>query len=475
MKYANPLFQTACYTDNDVIVNLLEKRLIDFFGYYDGDSGGLVEVLGTLVEERQPELVFAHLNNIEAAGVQYGFGSSEYVNAIRVVDLEIGALMQAYQNAGILDETLILVISDHGGHADGSFGYADVNDVEVPWIMNGPQVKSGYSLQSYVRGMDIPTTAIHALGFDIPALWQGRPIIEGYTGEPEPSLSPSGSITPTVVVVDISGLIPSAITGDTPNLIALRDNGASTMQARAVMPSTTLTNVASILMGAGPEETGICSGNMGQPCQWQPPPASAALPPISGAGSLFPSIYSVLQASNLPNTSETGAFYNYANITELLDPSQISTIYQNSTSDTAVAQAAANYFKSGIVPNFVFIQFDEVRQSGEKNGYNSSQYLTAVSQADANLGIVLENLQRYWPNHIVIVQSDHGGIHKSDGQTNDECMLVPWIAAGTGIHFALDILEYVSVMDTAAVSAWALGVTAPTEWVSNPVLSIFTE
>jgi len=387
VKYSNPLLQTAFYTDNDIMVNLLERRLIDYFGYYEADSGGLVRVVSSLVQEKQPELVFAHINNIEAAGIANGFGSPEYIQAIQAVDAEIGILLQGYENAGILDQTLVLVISDHGGHPDGSFGYADIVDVEVPWIMNGPQVQSGYSLQSYVRGMDIPATALYALGIDAPALWQGRPIVEGWSGKEVSQLVPPSSITSSVVVIDISGLIPSAITAETPNLTALKANGASTMEARAIMPSTTMTNVASILMGAGSEETGVCSGNMGQPCSWVPPPASESLPPSSGAGKLFPSIFAVLNGTTLANTENTGIFYNYANISQLIDASQISKVYQNS-SDSSVAQAAADYFVNNIV-NFAFIQFDEVRQAGANHGYNSSQYLTAVAQADIDLGVVI--------------------------------------------------------------------------------------
>merc|ERR1712137_415053 len=469
-KYANPLLQTACYTDNDIIVELLEKRLIDYFGYYEADSGGAARVLSSLVEEKQPEVVFIHLNNIEAVGIQSGFGSPEYLQAITVIDAEIGTILQAYTNAGIIDETLVLVVSDHGGHTDGSFGYSDVQDVEVPWIMSGPQVQPGYSLTSYVRGMDIPATAMYALGIDLPAFWQGKPVIEGWAGTPVAPVTPSEQKTSTVAVVVVSGLIPSAINAATPNLEALRANGASTMEARAIMPSTTMTNVASILMGAGSEETGICSGNMGQPCQWQPPPAQASLPPTSGAGSLFPSIFSVLNSTSVPNTGISGAFYNYQNISELIISSQVSKNYQNS-SDAAVSQAAADFMSNGV--NFLFVQLDEVRQPGEKYGYNSSQYLSTVQQTDGYIGTIVESLQFHLPDHVLIVLSDHGGIKSDDGQTNNECMLVPWIANGPAIRFGFDITEYVCVMDTAAVSAWALGVTAPTEWVSNPVMSIY--
>ena len=398
-KYFNPLFQTACYTDNSIIVELLEKRLIDYFAYYENDSGGLVTELGNLVETEKPEVVFLHINNVETAGTTYGFGSSQYLQALEVVDAQIGVVLNHYQNAGILDETLILITSDHGGHSDGSFGYADLQDVEIPWIVVGPSIQKGYTLQSYVRGMDIPSTALYSLGIEQPGIWQGHPIIEAWSGSVESPITPPSTLTNTVVVVDISGLTPNAISGDTSTLQGLMANGASTVSARAVMPSTTLSNVASIIMGAGPEETGVCSGNIGQSCTWDSV-STASLPPITGAGTLFPSVFDVLNNTNTPNSLRTGAFFNYQDIMNLLNPTQITEIYQNS-SDASIASQVANFLKSE--PNYVFVQFDELRQAGEQHGYNSTQYYSAAITADQNLAIIVDNLQIQIPDHVVSI------------------------------------------------------------------------
>lgn len=75
----------------------------------------------------------------------------------------------------------------------------------------------------------------------------------------------------------------------------------------------------------------------------------------------------------------------------------------------------------------------------------------------------------------LIVLSDHGGIRKNDGETNNECMLIPWIAIGPKVRYAYEIESYIRNMDTAALSAFVLDAQAPAAWISNPPLSIFYE
>jgi len=75
----------------------------------------------------------------------------------------------------------------------------------------------------------------------------------------------------------------------------------------------------------------------------------------------------------------------------------------------------------------------------------------------------------------LVVLSDHGGIKSTDGETNDESILIPWVANGPGVRKAFNIENYVSVMDTASLAAYVLGETTPSEWIGKPPLSIFLD
>ena len=65
-----------------------------------------------------------------------------------------------------------------------------------------------------------------------------------------------------VVVIGIDGLSPDGIQkGATPQLHQLMKSGASTLHARAVMPTVSSPNWASMIMGAGPEQHGITTND----------------------------------------------------------------------------------------------------------------------------------------------------------------------------------------------------------------------
>lgn len=65
-----------------------------------------------------------------------------------------------------------------------------------------------------------------------------------------------------VVVMGFDGLSPDGLeNANTPNFDKLISEGASTMHARAVLPTSSSTNWASMIMGAGPEQHGITSNS----------------------------------------------------------------------------------------------------------------------------------------------------------------------------------------------------------------------
>ena len=100
--------------------------------------------------------------------------------------------------------------------------------------------------------MDIPATALWALGISPSSQWTGKAITEIYTSTPLQIQLPPLRLTDMVVIVTISGLTQNGIDqAYTPTIDEIVNNGASTSFARAVMPSTGISNIASILMGAG--------------------------------------------------------------------------------------------------------------------------------------------------------------------------------------------------------------------------------
>lgn len=65
-----------------------------------------------------------------------------------------------------------------------------------------------------------------------------------------------------VVIIGVDGLSPNGIRrSETPNIRKIMAAGAHTFHARAVMPTSSSPNWASMIMGAGPEQHGITSND----------------------------------------------------------------------------------------------------------------------------------------------------------------------------------------------------------------------
>lgn len=85
---------TAFFTDDEVVVNLLEKRVVDYFACMPGQTSTLVADLSTVVAAYEPVLAFMHFGAVQEAALQYGYGSTEYGNALAETDTYIGELLE---------------------------------------------------------------------------------------------------------------------------------------------------------------------------------------------------------------------------------------------------------------------------------------------------------------------------------------------------------------------------------------------
>ena len=103
-----------------------------------------------------------------------------YDDAIAYLDRRLGALLDELGRRGVLDDTLVIVTSDHGEHLGdhllffhGCSLYRQV--VEVPLVIVDPRaVPSGRVVDTPVSLRDLPATIVGLLGFEQAAAFPGR-------------------------------------------------------------------------------------------------------------------------------------------------------------------------------------------------------------------------------------------------------------------------------------------------------------
>jgi arylsulfatase A-like enzyme len=95
-----------------------------------------------------------------------------YIQAIEEADTAIGQLLQQMKDAGLYDDTFIILMTDHGGVERGHGGYSDA-EMRIPWAIRGPGIKPGEMQEQFFT---VNTAAIIAHIFDAPtpAEWAGR-------------------------------------------------------------------------------------------------------------------------------------------------------------------------------------------------------------------------------------------------------------------------------------------------------------
>jgi len=128
-----------------------------------------------LIKEKKPTLMLAYFSEVDGAGHGIGWGTPAYLRAIERTDRHIGEILQAVKDAGIADQTVVIVSADHGGINKGHGGKT-LNEMEIPWIIYGRNVQKGRELTSSIMTYDTAATIAWILGLRTPQSWIGRPV-----------------------------------------------------------------------------------------------------------------------------------------------------------------------------------------------------------------------------------------------------------------------------------------------------------
>lgn len=114
-----------------------------------------------------------------------------YDTAIRYVDDQIGRIVQQLKQAGVYEETAIIVSADHGENLGelglyGEHGTADHITCRVPLIIKWPGKKSGGVKNGLHYNLDLAPTIADLLGLAAPGMWDGESFAPALGGESDP-------------------------------------------------------------------------------------------------------------------------------------------------------------------------------------------------------------------------------------------------------------------------------------------------
>jgi arylsulfatase A-like enzyme len=113
-----------------------------------------------------------------------------YLNAIRAMDEYIAWYVKELEKRKLLDDTLIVVTSDHGeafgqhNQRSHNFGIYEPN-VHIPLVMLHPSLKDlPRRVPAPREQIDLAPTVLDMLGYKSPGIWQGRNLFRPDDGRP---------------------------------------------------------------------------------------------------------------------------------------------------------------------------------------------------------------------------------------------------------------------------------------------------
>lgn len=267
------------------------------------------------------------------------------------------------------------------------------------------------------------------------------------------------------IIIGVDGMSPNGVEkAVTPVMHQLMREGAYTMHARGVMPTSSSPNWASMIMGAGPEQHGITSND------WET--NRFEIPPIAvGAGGIFPTIFLVLH-EQMPS-SESAVFHDWDGFGRLFERRAVKTV-ENPKGPTNTMAAAVAYWEAH-KPTFLFVHLDHVDGAGHHFGHGTPEYYAAVAVADRLIGNMVSAVKKSgtWDETVFLVTADHGGKGKKHGGATLEEIEIPWIIHGPGVLTNHEIKAPVNIYDTACTVAYVFHLTQPGCWIGKPVLEAF--
>jgi arylsulfatase A-like enzyme len=183
--------RTAMFVGKEKLQHIAKPDTVDHFEAVRGGSEKISRIAAAYFVTNQPTLMFVHYAGPDGDGHGVGWGSACYLRGIESVDRGIGILEDGVRQAKTETNTLFIITADHGGagrrhcNIKGRKG-EDIRYLTIPWVAFGPGNISTGEVQASVSTCDTAATAVHALGLTPDPQWDGRAIVEIFTGYSPP-------------------------------------------------------------------------------------------------------------------------------------------------------------------------------------------------------------------------------------------------------------------------------------------------
>lgn len=208
LKKTDHSLKTAAIHQWDGFGNLYDHQFVDIEATCKDERATADKVI-EVIKNDKPNFLFIHFDQCDHAGHVYGHMTPNYLKAVELADQLAGEIVNSTKEAGIFDETLFIIVADHGGKGK-DHGHETLQGNEVPFILYGNSIKKGYEIPALVRLYDVAATSAFVFHAEMPQAWEGRPVECAFEGFGEPKNLIGTFMAPSTYIPVISPNKPNA-------------------------------------------------------------------------------------------------------------------------------------------------------------------------------------------------------------------------------------------------------------------------
>ena len=132
-----------------------------------GSDRGVTDLVKSYLDSSKPTLLFIQLDEADGAAHAHGGFSNEYYNKIKYLDGLVGEIYNKVSEKGMLDDTLFILVADHGETAGGHGGNTKEELSTVVAVRGHSVNKTNFT--KGIRNRDVASIVLYGLGIKQPS------------------------------------------------------------------------------------------------------------------------------------------------------------------------------------------------------------------------------------------------------------------------------------------------------------------
>ncbi len=180
LKQQFPHLKLGMIYDWKSLNNFFNPKDLDSLIYVEGYHDlGVVDAAKSYLLREQPDFSFLYIGSPDETGHASGFNSKAYHESLEAVDSKLSQLFHSLLNAGLLQDMVVIVVTDHGGIGKGHGGEQMI-EIQIPWIISGKGIRKNVMLEQPNDLFNTASTVLNLFGGKQPECWIGLPAFGSY-------------------------------------------------------------------------------------------------------------------------------------------------------------------------------------------------------------------------------------------------------------------------------------------------------